>query len=63
MLQFADLMAAIALVFVIEGLILFANPAALKRMMEALLQLGDREVRIGGFASMLFGLMLLFLVR
>ena len=58
-----DLLAAIALFFVVEGIIPFLNPAGMKRALEKLLTLGDRELRIAGLGSMLVGLFILFLVR
>jgi uncharacterized protein YjeT (DUF2065 family) len=59
----SDLLAAIALFFVVEGMIPFINPAGMKRALEKLLTLGDRELRIAGLGSMLVGVAILFLVR
>lgn len=61
--QFSDLLAAIALFFVLEGMIPFLNPAGMKRALEKLLTLGDRELRIAGLGSMLVGIAILFIVR
>ncbi len=59
----SDLWAALCLVAVIEGLFLFAGPAAWKRAAEQLLNLPDEQVRrIGGVVLML-GLVSLWLVR
>ena len=58
-----DLLAAVALFFVVEGIIPFLNPAGMKRALEKLLTLGDRELRIAGLGSMLVGVTILFLVR
>lgn len=58
-----DLLAALALVLVIEGLIPFWRPQALRRMLETLAQLDDRSIRVAGLVSMLAGLLLLYLVR
>ncbi len=59
----SDLLAAIALFFVVEGIIPFLNPGGMKRALEKLLTLGDRELRIAGLGSMLVGVAILFLVR
>ena len=59
----ADLLAAVALFFVVEGIIPFINPAGMKRALEKLLTLGDRELRIAGLGSMVVGVVILFIVR
>ena len=58
-----DLLAALALVLVIEGLIPFWKPQALRQMVEMLAQLVDRSIRVAGLVSMVAGLLLLYLVR
>ena len=58
-----DLWAACALYLVIEGLMPFVNPAALKRTLLQIARLDDRTVRIVGLASMIAGAVLLFVVR
>ena len=62
-LDWADLFGALALLLVIEGLLPFANPAGMKRALARITKLGDRELRIAGFMTMLTGLVLLFLIR
>ncbi len=62
-LDWADLLGALALLLVIEGLLPFANPAGMKRALARIAALGDHELRIGGFMTMLAGLVLLFLIR
>lgn len=59
----ADLLAALALVLVLEGLLPFANPDLLRRLMLQAAQLDNRGLRIGGLLSMLVGLALLYLAR
>jgi uncharacterized protein len=61
--RFSDLAAALALLFVFEGIMPFVNPAGLKRTLAKLLTVGDRELRIAGLGSMLVGVLILFLVR
>lgn len=58
-----DLWAALALMLVIEGLVPFLSPDALRRMLASVAQLDDRSVRIAGLISMLCGVALLYLVR
>jgi uncharacterized protein YjeT (DUF2065 family) len=59
----SDLLGAFALYLVIEGILPFVNPAAMKRAMAAFLQLELRQLRIIGLLSMLSGLALLYFVR
>ena len=61
--HFSDLLAALALFFVLEGIVPFVNPGGLKRALEKLLTIGDRELRIAGLGSMLVGVAILYLVR
>jgi uncharacterized protein YjeT (DUF2065 family) len=56
-------LAAIALFFVLEGIVPFLNPNGMKRALEKLITLGDRELRIAGLGSMLVGVAILFIVR
>ena len=58
-----DLLAALALVLVIEGMVPFLNPQSLRRMLEMVSQLDDRTLRIMGFVSMMFGVVMLYIVR
>ena len=62
-LNISDLLAALALVFVFEGIITFINPSGMKRIMTKILEFKDRELRIAGLLSMLIGVIVLFLVR
>ncbi len=58
-----DLWAAFALYLVIEGLMPFANPGALKQALLQVAKLDDRTMRIVGLASMIAGALLLYVVR
>lgn len=62
-MEWRDLWAAVALYLVLEGLMPFLNPDALRRALSRLTQLDDRTIRIGGLLSMAAGLVLLFVVR
>lgn len=61
--NFSDLLAALALCFVLEGIATFLHPRGVKRAFQKLLTVTDRELRIAGLGSMLVGLIILFLVR
>lgn len=58
-----DLLAALALVLVIEGILPFLNPGRFRDMLRMLEQVDDNVIRRIGFISMLAGLGLLLLVR
>ena len=62
-LNFSDLLAALGLFLVLEGIAPFLNPQGVKRALARLLQVPDRELRIAGLGSMLVGVILLFFVR
>ena len=59
----SDLLAALALLLVIEGVIPFVNPQALRRMLATMNELDDRSLRIAGLVSMILGLVMLSVVR
>jgi len=54
-----DLLTALALVLVIEGLIPLLAPKAWQKAMQELSQYNPRVIRIGGIISMLAGALLL----
>lgn len=58
-----DLLAALALLLVIEGMVPFMNPQSLRRMLAMVSQLDDRTLRITGLVSMIVGVVLLTIVR
>jgi uncharacterized protein YjeT (DUF2065 family) len=62
-LAWSDLLAALALMLVLEGLLPFLNPAGWRRVFMQLAQKADRELRAGGLVCMGLGLLLLFVVR
>jgi uncharacterized protein YjeT (DUF2065 family) len=62
-LDWADLLAALAIVCIIEGVMPFINPAGMRRVLAKLVAMEDRELRLGGFFSMLVGVVILYLVR
>ncbi|RLA39343.1 MAG: DUF2065 domain-containing protein [Gammaproteobacteria bacterium] len=58
-----DLLAALCLVLVIEGIMPFLAPSGWRNMMLSLAKTDDKNIRILGLVSMLLGAGLLFLVR
>lgn len=58
-----DLWAALCLVAVLEGLLLFAMPGAWKRMAEQLHELDDRQLRRIGALMLAAGVVALYIVR
>lgn len=57
------LLAACALMLVLEGLLPFFSPGAWRRMFEQATKLSDGQIRFLGLSSMLLGLVLLLLFR
>ena len=62
-MQWSDLFAALALYLVLEGVMPFLSPQSVKRLMQALSSLQDRQLRWFGAASMSAGIALLYFVR
>ena len=62
-MNWGDLLAALALVLVIEGLMPFISPRSYKNTMQQMLSLPEKSIRMIGFASMLGGVIMLYLVR
>jgi uncharacterized protein YjeT (DUF2065 family) len=58
-----ELAAALCLVLVLEGLLLFAAPGAWKRVAEQMQQIDQRTLRMIGGAMIVVGLIALHLVR
>jgi|TARA_B100001094_G_scaffold333331_1_gene410757 hypothetical protein len=53
---------AVALFLIIEGFIPFVSPARFRNFVMRISKLNNDNLRIIGFISMLFGLLLLFLI-
>lgn len=58
-----DLLVAIALMLVIEGIIPFLNPALMRKLLLQMSELDDKALRTAGFSSMLVGVVLLYFLR
>ncbi|HZQ12281.1 MAG TPA: DUF2065 domain-containing protein [Pseudolabrys sp.] len=59
----SDFLAALGLVFVIEGLIFAAFPSQAKRAMTSVLETPEASLRIIGIASAVVGVIVVWLVR
>jgi len=58
-----DLAAALGLLLVLEGILPFLSPASIRRTLSRISTMDDRAFRVAGAASMLGGLLILWLVR
>ena len=58
-----DLVAAFALMLVLEGILPFLNPQGVRQALLQMAQMNNRVLRFTGLGSMLLGLLLLYLVR
>lgn len=59
----SDLVVALGLVLVIEGLALAAMPGAMRRAMEAIQHLPDMPLRLAGLGGALLGVIIIWLIR
>jgi uncharacterized protein YjeT (DUF2065 family) len=62
-MAWSELFAAIALVLVLEGIIPFMSPDALRKTYQRLMEMNDQTIRMSGLLSMIAGVILLTLVR
>jgi uncharacterized protein YjeT (DUF2065 family) len=62
-INFSDLLAALALVFVLEGLVPFINPEGMRKVYLLAAQMDNQIIRFLGVTSMLVGVVLLYIVR
>jgi uncharacterized protein len=62
-IDWQDLVTAFSLYLVIEGVMPFLSPAALRRAMAAFQDMNDAQLRFAGLLSMLSGVALLWFVR
>ncbi len=58
-----ELLAACALVLVLEGILPFASPRIVRKLWGSISTMPDRTLRIFGLVSMLAGMVLLTLIR
>ncbi len=57
------LVAAFALMLVIEGLLPFSSPRTWREVFRKLTEMSDGQIRFAGLTSMMVGLVLLFLAH
>ncbi|HSS63252.1 MAG TPA: DUF2065 domain-containing protein [Gammaproteobacteria bacterium] len=62
-MTFQDLLTAVALLLIIEGVIPFLNPPGLRKALLTVSQLSDGVLRFGGLTCMVLGCLLLYAVR
>jgi len=62
-INWQDLLAAVSLVLIIEGVLPFVSPDKLRRMMNQLQELSDSQLRRMGVFSIVAGLVLLYFVK
>jgi uncharacterized protein YjeT (DUF2065 family) len=58
-----DLLVAMALLLVVEGILPFLSPDSLRRTLLKMADMDDRTLRVTGFISMCAGVALLYLVN
>ncbi len=57
-----EILTVVSILFIIEGLIPFISPSKYKNFVSSMSKLNTNNLRILGFISMIFGVLLLFLV-
>ncbi|MGI9232297.1 MAG: DUF2065 domain-containing protein [Woeseiaceae bacterium] len=62
-MYWTEILTALALVFVIEGMLPFISPAKYRQMVAEVTRLSDSSIRNVGLVVMVAGLLLLFFVR
>ncbi len=58
-----DLLVALALVMIIEGILPFLNPNGMRNMMRMMSEMEERTLRMTGLVSMLVGVAALYLIN
>ena len=58
-----EILTALALVLVLEGMLPFISPSKYRRMVAEIVRLGDNAIRNTGLIVMIAGLLLLYVVR
>jgi len=62
-LYLTEILTALALVLVIEGILPFVSPGRYRQMVAQIVRLGDNQLRTFGLGAMIAGIVLLFFVR
>jgi len=62
-MQWSDLLTAIGLFLILEGIMPFVNPGGWRRILESISQMSEQQLRTVGGCSMAIGLLIVYLVR
>ncbi len=62
-MYWTEILTALALVLVIEGILPFVGPGRYRQLVAQIVRLSDSQLRTFGLASMIAGIVLLFVVR
>ena len=62
-MYWTEILTAIALVLVLEGMLPFVGPGRYKQLVAQIVRLSDNQLRTFGLSTMIAGLLLLFFVR
>jgi uncharacterized protein YjeT (DUF2065 family) len=58
-----DLLSALALMLVLEGLLPFLSPKGFREKMLIMLQMNDSQIRFASLTAMLIGVFLLYVIK
>ena len=62
-MYWTEILTALALVLVIEGMLPFVRPGRYKQLVAQIVRLSDNQLRAFGLGAMIIGIVLLFVVR
>ena len=62
-MYWTEILTALALVLVIEGMLPFVRPGRYKQLVAQIVRLSDNQLRMFGLTAMIIGIVLLFIVR
>ncbi len=62
-MYWTEILTAVALLMIIEGMLPFVGPGRYKRLVAQIAGLSDNHLRTVGLAAMIAGLLLLYFVR
>ena len=58
-----ELLVAVALMLVIEGILPFLSPTTMRGILLRMMEMDDKSLRISGLMSMLIGVIMLYILR
>ena len=62
-MYWTEILTAVALVLVIEGMLPFVRPGRYKQLVAQIVRLSDNQLRLFGLTAMIIGILMLFIVR